>query len=97
MRAEIIALLLGAVLFAGSASAYDANDPGNCLGADWDDSRALVVSKVTAEPRIDFIKTPTTMISRANPVRPRPTLAAKAPIWFRAISCWWAPGRSKPR
>jgi hypothetical protein len=58
MRAGAIGLLLGAVLFAGSASAYDANDPGNCLGADWDDSRALVVSKVTAEPRINFIKSP---------------------------------------
>ena len=32
MRAEIMGLLLSAVLFAGSASAYDAHDPNNCNG-----------------------------------------------------------------
>ncbi len=52
------ALLLCAVLTAGSASAYDANDPHNCNGVDWDDKRALVVSKVIARPHINFIKSP---------------------------------------
>jgi hypothetical protein len=49
---------LSAVLFAGSALAYDAYDPNNCNGVDWDDKRALIVAKVTAQPRVDFIKSP---------------------------------------
>jgi hypothetical protein len=52
------ALLLSAVLIAGSASAYDAYEPNNCSGVDWDDKRALVVSQVIARPRINFIKSP---------------------------------------
>lgn len=52
------ALLLGAVVIAGSASAYDAYDPNNCNGVDWNDKRALVVSQVIARPRINFIKSP---------------------------------------
>jgi len=43
-------LLLGTVLISGSASAYDAYDPNNCNGIDWDDKRALVVQKVIAKP-----------------------------------------------
>jgi hypothetical protein len=59
MRAEVIGLLLSAVLFAGPASAYDPYDPANCNGgAEWDDKRALVVSKVTAKPRVNFLKSP---------------------------------------
>jgi hypothetical protein len=58
MRAEIMGLLLSAIFFAGSASAYDAHDPNNCNGVEWDDNRALVVSKVTAHPRVNFIKSP---------------------------------------
>jgi hypothetical protein len=58
MRAEIMGLLLSAVFFAGSASAYDAHDPNNCNGVEWDNNRALVVSKVTAHPRVNFIKSP---------------------------------------
>ena len=42
------ALLLVAILTAGSASAYYPYDPRNCIGFDWDDKRALVVQKVTA-------------------------------------------------
>lgn len=57
MRAAVIGLLLSAVL-ARHASAYDAYDPANCNGADWDDKRALTVSKVTAQPRVNFIKSP---------------------------------------
>jgi hypothetical protein len=58
MRAEITGLLLNAAFFANSASAYDARDTGNCNGVDWDDNRVLVVSKVTANPRVNFIKSP---------------------------------------
>ena len=57
MRAAIIGLLLSAVL-ARHASAYDAYDPANCNGADWDDNLALTVSKVTAQPRVNFVKSP---------------------------------------
>jgi len=58
MRATAIGLFLGAILFAGSASAYDAEDPRNCTGPDWNDATALVVSKVTASPRVNFVKSP---------------------------------------
>jgi hypothetical protein len=56
MRAAVIGLLLSVVL-SRQASAYDANDPANCNGAEWDEL-ALTVSKVTAEPRVNFIKSP---------------------------------------
>jgi hypothetical protein len=52
------ALLLFTVLSAGSASAYNPYDPHNCNGFDWDDKRALVVQKITAKPRVNFIKSP---------------------------------------
>jgi hypothetical protein len=59
MRAQIFGLLLGAVLLAGPASAYDPYDPANCIGrGEWDDKRALVVSKVTAKPRVHVVKSP---------------------------------------
>ena len=58
MRAEIMALLLNGVLFAGWAWAYDAQDISNCNGVEWDESHGLVVSKITAVPRINFIKSP---------------------------------------
>jgi len=58
MRAEVIGLLLGAVLFAGPASAYDVNDPNNCSGVEWDDKRIVAVAKVTAQPRVNFVKSP---------------------------------------
>lgn len=63
MRAKGLGLigpasLLCAVLTAGSASAYDPNDPNNCTGFEWDDKRAVVVQKVTARPRVNFIKSP---------------------------------------
>jgi hypothetical protein len=51
-------LLLGTVLMAGSASAYDAYDQNNCNGVDWNDKQALVVSKVIAKPHVIFIKSP---------------------------------------
>ena len=56
MRAAMIGLVLSAVL-ARPASAYDAYDPANCNGA-GDDKRALSVSKVTAHPRVHFVKSP---------------------------------------
>jgi hypothetical protein len=58
MRAKIIVLALGAALFATQASAYDAYDPANCVGVDWDDARSLIVAKVVARPRINFVKSP---------------------------------------
>jgi hypothetical protein len=53
MRGKAAVLLL--VLLAGPAFAYDAK---NCNGVKWDDKRALAVSKVTAKPRVNFIKSP---------------------------------------
>ncbi len=58
MRATAVGLLLSAILFAESASAYDAYDPNNCSGVDWNDKRALAVSKVSAQPRVNFVKSP---------------------------------------
>ncbi|MGO9701506.1 MAG: hypothetical protein ACLPX7_19830 [Xanthobacteraceae bacterium] len=49
-------MLLFAVLTAGSASAYDPDDPHNCIGFEWDDKRAVVVQKVMAKPRVNFVK-----------------------------------------
>jgi hypothetical protein len=58
MRIQVLSLVLSAMLLASPASAYDADDPANCLGVDWDDTSALVVSKVIASPRVNFIKSP---------------------------------------
>lgn len=58
MRASVILLLFGAMLVAQPAAAYDAEDPANCNGVDWNDEHALVVSTVTASPRVNFIKSP---------------------------------------
>jgi hypothetical protein len=81
MRAAGIGLVLGALLSAGAALAYDtydsrklfdnpiyvspaptggeaADDPRNCIGVEWDDRGAIVVAKVTAGPRVNFIKSP---------------------------------------
>src|SRR6478735_4359983 len=59
MRADVIGLILSAVVLAAPASAYDPYDPANCTGGvEWDDKRTLVVSKVTAKPRINFVKSP---------------------------------------
>jgi len=33
-------------------------DPANCNGADFDDKLAFTVSKVTAQPRVNFVKSP---------------------------------------
>jgi hypothetical protein len=52
------AALLLTLLTAGSASAYDPYDPRNCNGIEWDEARTLVVQKVTATPRVNFIKSP---------------------------------------
>jgi hypothetical protein len=58
MRATALGLLLIGLLIAGPAAAYDAYDPANCNGVGWDDKRALVVSAVTAKPRVNFVKSP---------------------------------------
>lgn len=58
MRASVILLLFGIVLMAQPAAAYDAEDPANCNGIEWDNERPLVVSKVAASPRVNFVKSP---------------------------------------
>jgi hypothetical protein len=58
MRGMTIGLALAAMLFATSASAYDAYDPANCNGVDWNDKQVLVVAQVTAAHRVNFIKSP---------------------------------------
>src|SRR5262245_56566980 len=58
MRIGVVLLILGAVLFAESATAYDALDPNNCNGAEWDDTLNPIVSRVSAQPRVNCIKSP---------------------------------------
>src|ERR1700759_1057315 len=58
MRAIAIIFVLGAMWFAGPASAYDANDPANCVTPDWNDAKPLTVAKVIASPRVNFVKSP---------------------------------------
>jgi len=58
MRTNAIFVILAALLFATSASAYDAEDPANCLGTDWDAAHPLAVARVTATPRVNFVKSP---------------------------------------
>lgn len=54
----VIGLFLGVMMAATSASAYDAEDPANCNGAEQGEALTIQVSKVTAEPRINFVKSP---------------------------------------
>jgi hypothetical protein len=54
----ICVLLLTTLLTAGSASAYDPEDPKNCNGVGWDDKSAWLVARVTAKPRVNFVKSP---------------------------------------
>ena len=59
MRATAICLLLlGTLLSAAPASAYDADDPKNCNGVDWDNKSPWIVARVTAKPRVFFVKSP---------------------------------------
>lgn len=58
MQAKIIALLLSAACLTRTGSAFSAEDPNNCNGVGWDDNRTLVVAKVTAPSRVNFIKSP---------------------------------------
>ena len=58
MRTWIIGLFLGAVMAATPAAAYDPYDPANCNGAGTDAALTIRVSKVTAEPRVNFVKSP---------------------------------------
>src|SRR4030095_14180171 len=58
MRVKTIGLAFGAMLLATRAFAYDAYDPANCNGVDWNDKQTLVVSKVTGAARVNFIKSP---------------------------------------
>ncbi len=58
MRTWTIGLFLGAVMAAAitSASAYDGYDPANCNGAEQDKALTILVAKVTAAPRVNFVK-----------------------------------------
>ena len=58
MRAFFVLLILAATLFTEAADAYDPNDPANCNGVEWDDKDALVVATVTANRRVNFVKSP---------------------------------------
>jgi hypothetical protein len=58
MRAIAVLLVLGALLSPQPAAAYVAEDPANCSGPDWDDAQPLTVAKVTASPRVNFVKSP---------------------------------------
>jgi hypothetical protein len=41
-----------------TAAAYGANAPKNCFGPAWDGEHTMVVAKITASPRVYFIKSP---------------------------------------
>jgi hypothetical protein len=59
MRATALCLLpLATLLSAAPASAYDAEDPKNCNGVDWDNKSPWVVARVAAKPRVFFVKSP---------------------------------------
>jgi hypothetical protein len=58
IRAIVVAVIAGAVVLSGPASAYDPYDPNNCNGAAWSDEHAMVVAKVTSHPRVNFVKSP---------------------------------------
>lgn len=59
MRSSIIVVAcLASALSATTASAYDAMDPTNCIGVEWNDKQALVVSKISGAPRVNFVKSP---------------------------------------
>jgi len=57
-KTAIRLLLLHALLIAGPASAYDANDPKNCNGVGWDNEAPWIVARVVAKPRVNFVKSP---------------------------------------
>ncbi|MBR0753133.1 hypothetical protein JQ604_13160 [Bradyrhizobium jicamae] len=58
MRSWFIGLVFGMLLCATGAHAYDPLDPANCNGADGNDDHALIVARVTATPRVNFVKSP---------------------------------------
>jgi hypothetical protein len=58
MRARHFLLLLGVALIAQPAAANDAQDPANCTGVAGDEANPVGVSKVTASPRVYFVKSP---------------------------------------
>jgi hypothetical protein len=56
--AVCLLLLLSSMLLCGAASAYDPDDPKNCNGVDWDNKSPWLIAKVTAKPRVNFVKSP---------------------------------------
>jgi hypothetical protein len=58
IRAIVVAAIVSTVVLCSPASAYDPDDPNNCNGAAWNDKHAMAVAKVTARPRVNFVKSP---------------------------------------
>jgi hypothetical protein len=58
MRSIAFGLLLCTGVFSGTAWSYDPLDPKNCNGVAWNNGHAMVVAKVTARPRVNFVKSP---------------------------------------
>src|ERR1700760_851941 len=58
MRATSLCLVFVTLLCAAPAAAYDAEDPKNCNGVGWDDKSPWVIARVTATPRVNFVKSP---------------------------------------
>ena len=58
MRSIAFGLLLCTGVFSGTAWSYDPLDPKNCNGVAWNNRHAMVVAKVMARPRVNFVKSP---------------------------------------
>src|SRR5262249_38713040 len=41
-----------------SNGSYEPNDSRNCIGTEWDEKHPLTLAKVTASPRVNFVKSP---------------------------------------
>jgi hypothetical protein len=41
-----------------SNGSYDPNDVRNCIGVEWHEKHPLALAKVTASPRVNFVKSP---------------------------------------
>src|SRR6202007_163394 len=41
-----------------SKGSYDPHDVRNCIGVEWDEKHSLALAKVTASPRVNFVKSP---------------------------------------
>jgi hypothetical protein len=55
---RLVGALFALLLAARSAAAYDAYDPRNCNGVDWDGKSPWTIAKIVAKPRVNFVKSP---------------------------------------